>query len=194
MQFQYYHQKQLLIQNCYYSKTQNLSSELTTSKQTCLRWLRHSFLFSFDKFLENEPLTFSSLTVSYFVRIKNSFCFADSALNLTQDCFTQHLNMNEVEMQNKNQFGVWLGEQYLIDAQIEKEEKHEHVLHNLELRHPPLFEYRHPSSFQKWPGCLQVRANLAQFGIFSVSDLVFHFSYRHLFKKYFENVIKFLVY
>ncbi|CAL6013400.1 Transmembrane_domain-containing protein [Hexamita inflata] len=62
-----------------------------------------------------------------------------------------------------------------------------------ELNHPPLFEYRHPSSFQKWPECLQVRVNLAQFGIFSVSDLVFHFSYRHLFQKYSENFIKFLV-
>ncbi|CAL6060033.1 Hypothetical_protein [Hexamita inflata] len=61
------------------------------------------------------------------------------------------------------------------------------ILHNLELNHPPLFEYRHPSSFQKWPGCLQVRANLAPFGIFSVSDLVFHFSYRHLFQKFLEN-------
>ncbi|CAL6031889.1 Hypothetical_protein [Hexamita inflata] len=60
------------------------------------------------------------------------------------------------------------------------------VLHNLELNHPPLFEYRHPSSFQKWPGCLQVRANL--FGIFPVSDLVSHFSYRHLFQKFSENL------
>ncbi|CAL6032684.1 Hypothetical_protein [Hexamita inflata] len=67
------------------------------------------------------------------------------------------------------------------------------ILHNLELNHPPLFEYRHLISFQKWPGCLQVRANLAQFGLFLVSDLVFHFGYRHLFQKYSENFIKFLV-
>ncbi|CAL6099449.1 Hypothetical_protein [Hexamita inflata] len=58
--------------------------------------------------------------------------------------------------------------------------------------HPPLFEYRHPSSFQKLPGCLQVRANLVQFGIFSVSDLVFHFSYRHL-SKNFLKISSFLI-
>ncbi|CAL6013368.1 Hypothetical_protein [Hexamita inflata] len=58
---------------------------------------------------------------------------------------------------------------------------------------PTLVRIQTPEQFSKMARCLQVRANLAQFGIFSVSDLVFHFSYRHLFQKFSKNFIKFLV-
>ncbi|CAL6093012.1 Hypothetical_protein [Hexamita inflata] len=66
------------------------------------------------------------------------------------------------------------------------------ILHYLECRPPA--DFQKILYFQKISRGLQVRANLADYGSFFISDLVFHFGYRTLFLKYSSNINQFLIF